>query len=88
MCLYKSARRRFCRDYVCLMAPVKYPEIYLATFPGDQNIEQASISLIACILKAVEFAIAFFFSSTSKQLHIVDEGSAWHVTNNKTPYSH
>jgi hypothetical protein len=39
-------------------------EIYLATFPGDENIEGASIALIVCILKAVELAIAFFLSST------------------------
>ena len=39
-------------------------EIYLATFPGDENIENASVSLIACILRAVELAIAFLLSST------------------------
>lgn len=39
-------------------------EVYLATFPGDENIERASVSLIACILKAVELAIAFLLSST------------------------
>ena len=41
-------------------------EIYLATFPGDENIERASVSLIACILKAVELAIAFLLSSTGR----------------------
>lgn len=47
-------------------------EIYLATFPGDENIEGASIALIVCILKAVELAIAFFLSSTlSRALHLL-----------------
>jgi len=39
-------------------------EIYLATFPGDENIENVSVALIACILKAVELAIVFFLSSS------------------------
>jgi hypothetical protein len=41
-------------------------EIYLATFPGDENIERASVSLIACILKAAELAITFLLSSTGR----------------------
>jgi hypothetical protein len=41
-------------------------EIYLATFPDDENIDRASVALIACILKAVELAIAFLLSSTSR----------------------
>lgn len=41
-------------------------EIYLATFPQDENIEIASVALIACVLKAVELSIAFLLSSTGK----------------------
>ena len=41
-------------------------EIFLAAFPGDQNIREASVDLIACVLKAVERAILYFLSSTSK----------------------
>jgi hypothetical protein len=43
-------------------------EIYLATFPDDENIERASVALIACILKAIELAIAFLLSSSSKAM--------------------
>ncbi|KAL8289183.1 hypothetical protein RB597_000999 [Gaeumannomyces tritici] len=39
-------------------------EIFLAAFPGDQNIKEASVDLIACVLKAVERAILYFLSST------------------------
>ncbi|RYP13526.1 hypothetical protein DL765_006848 [Monosporascus sp. GIB2] len=39
-------------------------EIFLAAFPGDPNIKEASVNLIACILKAVEGAICYFLSST------------------------
>jgi hypothetical protein len=44
-------------------------EIYLATFPGDENIERASVALIACILKAVELAIAFLLSSFGRAIY-------------------
>jgi hypothetical protein len=37
-------------------------EIYLATFPGDLNVERASVDLIACVLKAIELVIAYFLS--------------------------
>ncbi|KLU90053.1 hypothetical protein MAPG_09018 [Magnaporthiopsis poae ATCC 64411] len=39
-------------------------EIFLAAFPGDPNIKEASVDLIACILKAVERAILYFLSGT------------------------
>ncbi|KAL8376851.1 hypothetical protein RB595_007805 [Gaeumannomyces hyphopodioides] len=39
-------------------------EIFLAAFPGDQNIREASVDLIACVLNAVERAILYFLSST------------------------
>jgi len=41
-------------------------EIFLSAFPGDPNIKDASVDLIACILKAVEGAIVYFLSSTGK----------------------
>lgn len=41
-------------------------EIFLAAFPGDPNIKEASVDLIACILKAVERAILYFLSHTCK----------------------
>ncbi|KAK3938866.1 hypothetical protein QBC46DRAFT_460016 [Diplogelasinospora grovesii] len=44
-------------------------EIFLAAFPGDEYIEEASVDLIACILKAVEEGIAYFISSLIKRWH-------------------
>ena len=41
-------------------------EIFLAAFPGDQNIKKASVDLVACVLKAVENAILYFLSSAGK----------------------
>ncbi|KAK3344239.1 hypothetical protein B0T25DRAFT_573189 [Lasiosphaeria hispida] len=39
-------------------------EIFLSAFPGDPNIKDASVNMIACVLKAVEGAIVYFLSST------------------------
>lgn len=39
-------------------------ELFLATFPNDENILQKSIALIACTLKAVEGTIVYFLSHT------------------------
>lgn len=44
-------------------------EIFLATFPGDENITEASVKLVACILKAVEGAIVYFLSHTGEAHH-------------------
>ncbi|KAF5000734.1 hypothetical protein FDECE_11146 [Fusarium decemcellulare] len=44
-------------------------EIFLATFPKDENIVERSVNLVACILNAIEQAIAYFLSRTSKTLH-------------------
>ncbi|KAK4100793.1 hypothetical protein N658DRAFT_82858 [Parathielavia hyrcaniae] len=41
-------------------------EVFLAAFPGDQNIKKASVDLIACVLKAVETTILYFLSHTGK----------------------
>lgn len=41
-------------------------ELFLATFPGDENIRLASIDLVACTLKAIELAISYFMSHTCK----------------------
>lgn len=41
-------------------------ELFLQMYPGDQNIERASINLIASTLFAVENVMAFFLKSTSK----------------------
>ncbi|KAK4169597.1 hypothetical protein QBC43DRAFT_226887, partial [Cladorrhinum sp. PSN259] len=43
-------------------------EIFLAAFPGDPNIEKASVDLVACVLKAVENAILYFISSTRSRM--------------------
>jgi hypothetical protein len=40
--------------------------LFLAMFPGDQNIIKASISLTVIILDAIERAIVFFHGSTCK----------------------
>ncbi|KAF2684959.1 hypothetical protein K458DRAFT_366444 [Lentithecium fluviatile CBS 122367] len=39
-------------------------EVFVATFPKDENITSASVNLLACILKAIEEGIAFFLSHT------------------------
>ncbi|POS80956.1 hypothetical protein DHEL01_v200629 [Diaporthe helianthi] len=43
-------------------------ELFLQLYPGDQNIEKASINLIATTLFAVENVIAFFLKSTFKKM--------------------
>ncbi|KAK3308296.1 uncharacterized protein B0T15DRAFT_500144 [Chaetomium strumarium] len=42
-------------------------EVFLATFPDDQNIIDRSIELVACILKAVEGTIVYFLTNTFKR---------------------
>lgn len=39
---------------------------FAATFPTDQNVRQASISLVVAIFQAVEHAIAFFTKSAGE----------------------
>lgn len=41
-------------------------ELFLATFPGDENIRLASIDLVTCTLKAIELAISYYMSHTRK----------------------
>ncbi|KAL8303232.1 hypothetical protein RB600_006918 [Gaeumannomyces tritici] len=54
-------------------------ELFLATFPGDENIRIASVDLIACTLKAVELAISYYMSRTferfRRSLPLVGDGS-------------
>ncbi|KAK4233684.1 hypothetical protein C8A03DRAFT_38588 [Achaetomium macrosporum] len=42
-------------------------EVFLATFPDDENIIDRSIELVACILKAVEGTIVYFLTNTFKR---------------------
>lgn len=46
-----------------------YIETFLATFPKDPNVENASLGLVAAIFKAVEDAIGFFVESDSALNH-------------------
>jgi hypothetical protein len=39
-------------------------EIFLALFPGDQNIVNASVELLACVFDATEKTIVYYLSST------------------------
>lgn len=39
---------------------------FAATFPTDQNVRQASVSLVVAIFQAVEHAIVFFTQSAGK----------------------
>jgi hypothetical protein len=41
-------------------------EVFVATFPKDENIITGSIELLACILRAVEEGVVFFLSHTRK----------------------
>jgi hypothetical protein len=41
-------------------------ELYLQCFQGDENIQDASISVIVAVLRAVERGIAFFMSAQSR----------------------
>ncbi|KIH93602.1 hypothetical protein SPBR_04394 [Sporothrix brasiliensis 5110] len=43
-------------------------EIYRQAFPGDENIREASIDLVASVLYAVELVIGFFVSKTCELL--------------------
>ncbi|KAL8282276.1 hypothetical protein RB597_009807 [Gaeumannomyces tritici] len=43
-------------------------EIFLATFPGDENIRLACIDMVACTLKAIELAIAYYVSRALARL--------------------
>ncbi|EJT82233.1 hypothetical protein GGTG_02207 [Gaeumannomyces tritici R3-111a-1] len=56
-------------------------ELFLATFPGDENIRTASVDLIACTLKAVELAISYYMSRTferfRRSLPLVGDGSGF-----------
>ncbi|KAL8369925.1 hypothetical protein RB595_000331 [Gaeumannomyces hyphopodioides] len=56
-------------------------ELFLATFPGDDNIRLASVDLIACTLKAVELAISYYMSHTldrfRRALPLIGDGSGF-----------
>lgn len=41
-------------------------ELFLATFPKDDAVEEASIQLIATTLKAIEDAIGFFLEKSGE----------------------
>lgn len=41
-------------------------ELFLATFPKDDAIEEASVELVAATLKAIEDAIGFFLESNGE----------------------
>lgn len=41
-------------------------ELFLATFPRDPDVQEASMELIASTLKAIEDVIGFFLESNSE----------------------
>lgn len=41
-------------------------EVFLSTFPEDENIEKSSIELVVVIFKAIEDAIGFFIQSSGE----------------------
>lgn len=40
-------------------------ELFLATFPEDENIKKASVDLVVATLKAIEDTVGFFISHSS-----------------------
>lgn len=50
-------------DLIAMFSDV---ELFLGTFPGDENIRNASISITVSTLDAIEKAIRFFTSNDSK----------------------
>lgn len=41
-------------------------ELFLATFPEDENIKKASVNLVVATLKAIEDTIGFFIQNSGK----------------------
>ena len=60
-------------DYDKLEKTFAKIETFLSVFPGDKNIEEASVELLACVMNAIEMTIAYYLSSTgeSKSLSIL-----------------
>jgi hypothetical protein len=52
-------------------------ELFLGTFPDDENIVNASVDLIVAALKGIELAIGFFTSNSCEFLdRMMDNGKS------------